>query len=199
MHTTVRGGKSTHRWAFDQGGGGYQGMEVNADPQLTNGAGGGGQGSPGASGGGGWEDEFRELCQLIQTAMSPEDATQAEGLLHRLFLNGESANAMGGEAMPVGRPTPVTQDTPPGFPGVPRTGARDGYRTTQRPPASQDAYAYQTMRPQAADGRPRRLLTWERDRPEIMHRLQAQDSARKRHESEAFLRRWPELKRIRHL
>jgi hypothetical protein len=109
MHTTVRGGKSTHRWAFDQGGGGYQGMEVNADPQLTNGAGGGGQGSPGASGGGGWEDEFRELCQLIQTAMSPEDATQAEGLLHRLLLSGENANAMGGEAMPVGRPTPVTQ------------------------------------------------------------------------------------------
>jgi hypothetical protein len=154
MHRTVRGGKST--WAFDQGSGGYQGLPTNEDPEGTN-LNGGGQdpGAAAAGGGGGWEDEFRELCQLIQTGMSPEDATRAEGLVHRLMLSGESANAMGGEAMPVGRPTPVTQDAPPGFRGVPRTGARDGYRTTQRPPGGQDAYAYRTMQPQAADGRPR--------------------------------------------
>jgi hypothetical protein len=109
MHRTVRNGKSMRRWAFDQGAGGYQGLPTNEDPEGTNLNGGGQDPGAAAGGGGGWEDEFRELCQLIQTAMSPEDATQAEGLLHRLLLSGENANAMGGEAMPVGRPTPVTQ------------------------------------------------------------------------------------------
>jgi hypothetical protein len=175
MHMTVRNGKSCLRLGYDaQPGGGFQGMETNTDPQKTNLSGGGGERSSQLQQG--WISEYAQLFEMIQ------DIPGAVELLDRLIQTDPTLHdAMHGETGPPGRPS-ADAGRPPDFPGAPRTGARDA-----------------TYRAMATDRRPRRLLRWETDEAEIRRRMMAQDSARKQHETEAFFRRWPELKRIRSL
>jgi hypothetical protein len=158
MHMTVRGGKSTHRWAFDQGSGGYQSMPTNEDPGRTNAMPPDQDPQPQPE-----QDPQRaaelaqgtmDLLQKLRDSLEGEQLDWLDSLLSDLLPPG-TYDALSGVTGPVGRPTVPTMDTPPSFPGVPRTGARDGYRTTQRPPGGQDAYAYRTMQPPAADQRPR--------------------------------------------
>ncbi len=141
MHTTVRNGKSTRRWAFDQGSGGYQGMEVNADPGGTNAMPPGQEPQPGQG-----QQRAAELDQgamdIVQRLQEKlQDDPEGLDLVDSLasILMGPSAHAaMSGSSAPPGRPSAApAQDTPPAFRGVPRTGARDApYRamaTDQRP------------------------------------------------------------------
>jgi hypothetical protein len=185
MHMTVRGGKSLMRLGYDQGSGGYQSMPTNEDPGRTNVMPPDQEPQPeedpqpAAELRQGWEQEYAQLFALI------EDIPGAVELLDRLVQTSPQEHAaMNGQSAPPGRPSVPTQDTPPAFRGLSRTGARDA---TYRPMSM------------ATDRRPGRLLRWETDQAEIRYRLALDASAKKRHESEAFLRRWPELKRIRRL
>ena len=130
MHT-VRGGKSYAAWLRPRPGGGYQGLPVNEDPQRTNPE---PEQDPqrAAELQQGWEQEYAELYSIIQ------DNPRAVELLDRLVQSDPGNHAaMSGSSAPPGRPSVPTQDEPPPFRGVPRTGARDApYRamaTDQRP------------------------------------------------------------------
>ena len=118
----------------------------------------------------GWEREAVELHELLAELLTPDDLHEVEGRLHRLLLNGDEANAMGGpeSGMPVGRPS-GRDAGPAAFRGMPRTGARDA---TYSPTVTSSPGT------QAADAALRRAK-----------RLKA--------EADSYYARWPEAKRIR--
>jgi hypothetical protein len=141
MHTTVRGGKSTLRWAFDQGGG-YQGMPVNEDPRGTNVM--PRDQEPPPELGPQRAAELRQGTmadlQKLRESMVGEQLDLLDSILSAIMPPG-SYEALSGEGGPVGRPTPPVVDTgePPPFQGRPRAGGgQDAYRTTMRPPAAMD-------------------------------------------------------------
>ncbi len=106
----------------------------------------------------GWEDEFKELCALLREHLPEDVYSEVEGTLHRLMSdNPEEAAAMGGEVMPVGRPSGRDADYRPttsNSPGTDRRQAADAalQRAKQRK-AESDAAAYYRRFPEARRAR----------------------------------------------
>ena len=119
MHT-VRGGKSTRRWAFDQGGG--QEPQAEQDPQRA----------------AELQQGTMDALQKLRESLEGEQLDLLDSILSAILPPG-TYDALSGVTGPVGRPTPPTVDNgaPPAFRGVLRTGGRDApYRamaTDQRP------------------------------------------------------------------
>jgi hypothetical protein len=169
MHMTVRGGKSLMRLGYDQGGGGYQGMEVNADPRRTNVTGGGGEQA--AQQQSGWEQEYAQLFALI------EDIPGALELLDRLLMSDPSMhNAMTGQTGGTGRPSaPEAED---------RGKAR-----------ARDAEFAPMSRAMAVDWRP--LIKGPHSTQAIRGFVAQSEMKRRMREEEEFYKRFPTASRLR--
>lgn len=123
-------------------------------------------------------DGWAAIFEILRNELNPDSYTKIEGLIGRELLSGPEHEALQEQGAMVSKPTPVVEDEPPNFRGMPKTGARTGARDAGH------------KWPLATDRRPGLIMG--HDHQAIEEFVRRSNAKQRQRDAAGFAERWPE-------